>query len=156
MREYISKIQGIPLEQMHLLPTSAVRFLSRQTYKMMVEIMPAVLEDIGTTIEEHEKTAIQSSKSDVYSKSFWEGWIMECPYCKAQAGNNRYSQETFLYPHKSSFCRVVKKRDLRYNAGKDRYSVTCRKCKHKFYFRMGFFLSVVSYSGREYPYWTGR
>lgn len=156
MREYISKIQGIPLEQMHLLPTSAVRFLSRQTYKMMVELMPAVLEDIGTTIEEHEKTAIQSSKSDVYSKSFWEDWIMECPYCKAQAGNNRYSKETFLYPHKSSFCRVVKKRDLWYNAGKDRYSVTCRKCKHKFYFRMGFFLSMVSYSGREYPYRTGR
>lgn len=127
------------MKLMHHLPDSAVRFLSRRTYKMMEEIMPAILEDIGATIEEYEETAIKSSKSDVYTKSFWEDWIMECPYCKMQNSNNRYNKETFLYPQKSSFCHVVKKRDLRYNADKDRYIVVCRKCKHKFYFNKGFF-----------------
>lgn len=127
------------MKLMHHLPDSAVRFLSRRTYKMMEEIMPAMLEDIATTMAEYEETAIKSSKSDVYTKAFWEDWVMECPYCKMQNSNSRYNKETFLHPQKSSFCHVVKKHDLRYDAGKDRYVVVCKKCKHKFYFNKGFF-----------------
>ena len=106
---------------------------------MMEEYFPVLLEGMEMTEEEYAESAVQAKQSDVYAKSFWEDWIMECPYCKMQNSNSRYNKETFLYPQKSSFCHVIKKRDLRYDAGKDRYVVVCKKCKHKFYFDKGFF-----------------
>lgn len=60
------------MKLMHHLPDSAVRFLSRRSYKMMEKCMPTILEDIGTTMEEYEENAVKSSKSNVYTKSFWE------------------------------------------------------------------------------------
>lgn len=127
------------MKLMHHLPDSAVRFLSRRTYKMMEELMPSILEDIGTTMEEYVETAVKSAKSAVYTRSFWEDWIMECPYCKMKSNNRRYNKETFLYPQKSSFCYVVKEHDLLYDAGKNRYVVVCKGCGHTFYFSKGFF-----------------
>lgn len=128
-----------PMRVMHHLPEQAIRFLSKRTYKLMEEYFPIIVEEMEMTTEEYEETAVQSSKSEVYAKSFWEDWIMECPYCKAQSSNGRYGRESFLNPGKSSFCQVVKERDFSYDAGKDRYTVVCRTCGHKFRLRKGFF-----------------
>ena len=126
------------MELMNRLPKFAVRFLTRQTYKKMKEFMPAFVDEVGKTLEEYEQAAVQSIKSDVYTKSFWEDWIMECPYCKAQNSNNRYSRETFLSPGKSDFCQVVKKQDFSYDSSKDRYTAACKVCGQRFYFNKGF------------------
>lgn len=127
------------MKLMHHLPDPAVRFLSRRTYKMMEELMPMILEDAKVTREEYEETASQSCKSYVYTKSFWEDWIMECSGCKSQSSGICYNRETFLYPKKSRFCHVVKKRDLLYDSGKNRYVTVCKTCGHKYYFKAGFF-----------------
>ncbi len=127
-----------PMRVMHYLPEQAVRFVSKHTYKMMEEYFPVLLEGMEMTEEEYAESAVQAKQSDVYAKSFWEDWIMECPYCKAQSSNGRYDRETFLSPGKSSFCHIVKKQEFLYDAGKGRYAVVCRTCGHKFYFRKGF------------------
>lgn len=123
----------------HHLPGPAIRFLSRQEYKMMEKVMPSVLKNLGETMEEYEGDAVKSCKSNVYTNSFWEDWVMECPYCKARSGDNHYGTETFLAPETSRFCQVVKKQRISYDAGRDKYTATCRTCKHEFYFEKGAF-----------------
>lgn len=120
----------------HHLPSPVIRFLSRQEYKMMKEIMPELFEEMGT-IEEYETAAVASYKSNVYSNSFWEDWIMECPCCKSRSSNKRYSMKTFLDPKKSPFCHVVKKHDI--EESEEGYTATCKVCKQEFYFQKGAF-----------------
>lgn len=127
------------MKLMHYLPDQAVRLLSGWGYQLMEEGMPAILGDIGTSRGEFEEDAVISARSDVYTRSFWEDWIMECPVCKMRDSNSRYNKETFLHPQKSGFCHVVRKRDLKYDSDKGKYVAVCRKCGHKFYFEKGAF-----------------
>lgn len=124
---------------MHYLPAPAIRFLSRKGYEFAEEIMPKLLDELGETKEDYVRKSVQSARSFVYTNSFWEDWIMECPVCKKKNGSIRYQKETFLKPQKNSFCHVVKKQDFRREAGRNRYSVICKSCGHKFYFTTGFF-----------------
>lgn len=126
------------MKLMHYLPDSAIRSLSGRVYKMAEEVMPAIAEAFDGA-EEYAETAVHSAKSDVYTKSFWEDWIMECPYCKEQSRKGQYNKGTFLNPKKSGFCHIVKKHDISYDAKKDRYKVVCRSCKHPFYLKKGCF-----------------
>lgn len=122
----------------HHLPETAIRFISQNTYRKIGQMMPEMLEDLGETAEEFEEAAVQAAKSDVYTKSFWEDWVMECPHCKAESSQKRYHRKTFLHPEKSGFCHIVKKQDFSYDAEKKLYRISCKACGYQFYFKAGF------------------
>lgn len=121
---------------MHHLPKPAVDYMNRQSYKLMKQLFPATEEYIDETMEEFVDKGYSSVKSYAYTKSFWNDWVMECPYCKEKSAH-KYSQETFLKPVKSPFCRVVKSKALSYIREKDEFEYTCKGCGRKFYFEHG-------------------
>lgn len=67
------------------------------------------------------------------SDAFWNDLLLECPTCRQKYKHTRYSEDGFLYPQSSPFCRVVRKEDLQ-QTGEGKFCYTCPTCKRVFYF----------------------
>ncbi len=126
-----------PMRVFRHLPLPVLRALSGKIYQMAEEFTPlknSIMTDMSK--EEFVIQSCKSFKSYVYSKSFWEDWVMECPYCRKQS-NGAYSIKTFMQPAKAKFCHVVHNKDISFNSKTKQFSYICPSCRHKYFFNAG-------------------